>query len=101
VADQRSDPGSVLHLCRDLIALRRRTPELQTGASEDVPAPPGVWAWRRGSDLVVVLNLAEDPVEMPLDGATVLIATDRRRDGEAVSGSLRLDGWSAAVARLG
>jgi alpha-glucosidase len=101
VADQRSDPGSVLHLCRDLIALRRTTPELQTGASEDLPAPPGVWAWRRGSDLVVVLNLAEDPVEMPLEGATVLIATDRRRDGEAVSGSLRLDGWSAAVARLG
>src|SRR5690606_10501459 len=36
----RSDPGSILHLYRDLLTLRRSTPELQLGALrliEDVP----------------------------------------------------------------
>ena len=32
VEDQRSDPGRCSASARDLIALRRRTPELQTGA---------------------------------------------------------------------
>ena len=48
VEDQRLDPESVLTLARDLIALRRRTPELQTGAYASLAAPDGVWAWRRG-----------------------------------------------------
>ena len=33
VADQRSDPDSVLNFVRDLIALRRATPDLQAGGS--------------------------------------------------------------------
>ena len=46
--DQRDDPDSMLTLARDLIALRRRTPDLQTGGYESLETPGGVWAWRRG-----------------------------------------------------
>ena len=48
VAAQREDPGSILHLVRDLIALRREREDLRGGAYETLPAPDGAWAWRRG-----------------------------------------------------
>ena len=41
VAAQREDPGSVLHLVRDLIALRRERADLRGGAYETLPAPGG------------------------------------------------------------
>jgi alpha-glucosidase len=90
VEDQRSDPGSTLTLVRDLIALRRHTSDLQTGSYRCMAAPDGVWAWRRGTGVVVALNLSDD--EAVLDGIEghILMATDRGRDGESVSGALRL-----------
>ena len=48
VVAQRDDPGSVLTLCRDLIAFRRRHPEFSAGDYESWPAPEGTWAWWRG-----------------------------------------------------
>src|SRR5919108_510570 len=59
VADQRADRGSVLHLVRDLIALRRERPDLQRGGYRTLPAPAGAWAWRRGSDTAVAINLSD------------------------------------------
>src|SRR5207249_2156317 len=53
VAAQRADPGSTLNLCRDLIALRRRTPDLHAGAYTTLEAPEGAWAWRRGDSTCV------------------------------------------------
>ncbi|GAB2576277.1 alpha-amylase family glycosyl hydrolase [Streptomyces capparidis] len=44
VADQLADPGSVLHLTRRLIALKKRL----TGPYEALPAPEGHWRYRRG-----------------------------------------------------
>ncbi len=101
VADQRSDPGSVLHLVRDLIALRRDTPDLRSGPAADVEAPTGVWAWRRGSDTLVALNLSDEATETTVPAATILVGTDRRRDGEAVGEALRLGPWEGAVLALG
>jgi alpha-glucosidase len=82
VAEQRDDFGSPLNLCRDLIALRRREPDLRSGAYEQLDAPPGVWAYRRGERHVVALNLSDEPVELPLRGR-VLVSTGRDRDDEA------------------
>ncbi len=39
VAAQREDPASTLHLVRDLIALRRRTPDLAAGSYATLDAP--------------------------------------------------------------
>jgi alpha-glucosidase len=100
VAAQREDPGSVLRLVRDLVALRRATPDLTRGAYAQVPAPAGTWAFRRGEGTLVALRLAEG--ESALEGmrGEVAIATDRARDGEAVDGTLRLAPWEAVVVHL-
>jgi alpha-glucosidase len=101
VADQRSDPASHLHLCRDLIALRRETPELRSGDYASLPSPDGVWAWRRGEDIDVAVNLSGEAASLPLGPATIEIGTDRSRDGEIVDGELRLGPWEGAVLRRG
>ena len=64
VASQRDDGDSLMHLFRELIALR---PMLR-GPAEPVDAAPGTVAFGRG-DLVVVVNLGDDAVPMP-DGGT-------------------------------
>jgi alpha-glucosidase len=100
VAAQRDDKGSMLSFCRDLIALRREHPHLREGAYEQLAAPDGVWAWRRGSDFAVALNLGRDKAEVAgLDGS-VLLGTDRRRDGEAAGSALRLGPAEGALVAL-
>jgi alpha-glucosidase len=97
VAAQREDRGSMLHFVRDLIALRRERADLRGGIYETLPAPAGAWAWRRGDATVAAVNLSGS--ELTVDGidGTVLVATDRARDGERVSGALRLGPWEGAV----
>ena len=96
VAGQRDEPGSILRLCRDAIALRRREPDLLGGSYESVEAGPGVWAWRRGR-FAVVLNLGRRKRRVPLEGQIVL-ATRREREGE--SGPLELGPAEGAVVDL-
>jgi glycosidase len=96
VSDQRADPGSMLHLARDLIALRRERADLRGGGYATLPVPDGAWAWRRGEDTAAAVNLSDAPVEIELEGR-ILIGTDRTRDGEAVEGMLRLGPWEGAV----
>jgi glycosidase len=100
VAAQREDPGSILHLVRDLIALRREREDLRGGAYETLPAPAGAWAWRRGERTAVAVNLGDAEVELEGLEGTVLAATDRARDGEAVGGALRLAPGEGAVVEL-
>ena len=98
VAAQREFPGSTLHLVRDLIALRRATPGLRTGAYATLPAPAGAWAWARGDGHAVALNLADAHVVVEGVPGTIAIATDRARDGEAVdAGGLALGPYEGAV----
>ena len=101
VEDQRGDPDSMLQLCRDLIALRRATPDLRSGAYASLPSPDGVWAWRRGEGIVVAVNLSGEGASLPLGPATIEIGTDRARDGETVEGDLSLEAWEGAVLRQG
>jgi alpha-glucosidase len=100
VEAQRDDPESVLHLVRDLIALRRERSELRDGAYATLPAPEGAWAWRRGAGTAVALNLSDSDVEVDGVGGTVLVATERGRDGERVDGPLRLGPWTGAIIAL-
>ena len=60
VPDQRDDPGSVLTLCRDLIAFRRRHPEFSTGDTATLATPAEVWALTRGERHVVALNMSSE-----------------------------------------
>ena len=97
VESQRSDRGSILHLCRDLIALRRTRAELAAGDLRTLDSPPGVWAWRRGAGTVVAVNLGDNAARLDGVRGTVLIGTARDRDGAAVSGTLDLDPAEGAV----
>jgi alpha-glucosidase len=101
VAAQRQDPGSVLHLVRDLIALRRSQRDLTAGAYATLPAPEGAWAWRRGERFGVAANLSEAPVTVAGLAGRVAIATSRARDGEVVDGALALEPFEAAAVALG
>jgi alpha-glucosidase len=97
VEDERSDPGSVLTLARDVIALRRATPDLQTGSYTTLASPPGVWAWRRGDGVAVVLNLSDEEATVGGVDGRILVATERRRDGAPVAGPLGLGPWQGVV----
>ena len=87
----------MLHLARDLIALRRRTADLRLGRYRTLDAPEGVWAWSRGDRVVVALNLTDDLVHLPGVEGAVRLGTDRRRDGETITGELRLGAWEGLV----
>lgn len=87
----------MLHLCRDLIALRRGREDLHSGAQEPIQAPEDIWAWRRGKETLVALNHVDAPSMLPLDAGEILIGTERGRAGERVDGSVRLDPWEAVV----
>ena len=94
VAEQRDDPESALTLVRDLIALRRERADLHAGDYATLAAPDGAWAWRRGAGTVVALNLSDGEVAVDAAG-TVLLATDRGREGQPFDG--RLGPWEGAV----
>jgi alpha-glucosidase len=98
VEDQRAEPDSTLSFTRDLIALRRRTPALSGGGYEELPAPPGAWAWRRDEDVIVAVNLGSDPVEIDGIEGSVALGTDRAREGERVDGRLRLEQAEGVIA---
>jgi alpha-glucosidase len=89
-AAQRSDESSILEVCRNLIAFRRTSEDLRRGDYQEHASPPGVWAWRRGERTVVAINFGErDAVVGGCEGS-VAVATDREREGERISGGLRL-----------
>ncbi len=97
VEAQRGDPESILTFTRDLIALRRRTPDLQTGDYRSLDASAATWAWSRGQHIVVVANMSDK--EGTVDGVSgkVLFATDGRRHGSSFSGTVKLRGWEGVV----
>ena len=97
VADQRRDPSSTLNFVHDLIALRRQRPDLRSGTYRQLPSPDGTWAWQRGRDTMIVLNLSDQPVRLPSIGGRLLISTTRSREGERVDGSLTLSPWEGAI----
>ena len=93
VATQREDTSSVLHLTRDLIALRKEF----VGASYlRRRSPEGTWLYRRGHH-VVALNMSDEPQRFDRLRGVVRISTTRERDGQAVSGGLSLEPWEGAV----
>ena len=97
VADQRDDPASFLTFCRDLIGVRRDREDLRSGPYERLGSPEGVWAWRRGSGTMVIVNHGDGPATLPTASGTVLIDTGRQRAGERVEGPLRLEPWEALI----
>ena len=100
VAAQREDRGSVLHLVRDLVALRRGHSELRTGAYARLEASGDAWAWRRGDGFAVALNLGDAPATVAGVTGRVVISGDRSRDGEEGAGTVELGPYEGVVVEL-
>jgi alpha-glucosidase len=97
VESQRNDPGSILSFTRELIALRRRLSELQTGTYAQLTAPEDVWAWRRGEGITVALNLSDRETRVQGVGGTVAASSPGGREGEPVQAEISLRGWEGVV----
>jgi glycosidase len=94
VAEQRADPDSTLAWCQEVIALRRRIPDLASGAQELLHAEGAVLAWKRGEGITLAANLSPAAATMPrLAGELVLASDDVRLDDTA----LQLPPWGCAV----
>jgi len=94
VADQRDDPGSVLGLCRSLLALRRAEFRGEIVPYELLAADGGLWSYRAGP-LTVTVNLSDQPAPLPGPARDILLSTapDPRSPGES------LGPWQGVVAR--
>ncbi|MGO9344701.1 MAG: alpha-amylase family glycosyl hydrolase, partial [Acidimicrobiales bacterium] len=93
----RSDKGSMLTFCRDLIALRRQFRELQTGDYALLEARDGVWAFSRGGRFVVALNLSDQTSILDGVRGAILMSTDRSREGAGVRGTVELGEWEGVI----
>ena len=97
VAVERDDPTSMLTLYRCLLALRRATPVLTTGAYVALAAQGDILAYRRTDaeqTYCVVLNLGGQPQHFDLCQVAgtqkVVLSTYLDRAGEVVQGGLPL-----------
>ena len=97
VADQRHDRSSTVTFVHDLIAARRRRPDLRSGAYKQLPAPAGAWVWQRGGVTTIALNLSDRPVSLPAIGGIVVISTTRSQDGVRLHRGLTLGPWEGAI----
>jgi glycosidase len=95
VADQRDDPDSTLNVCRNLLALRKAEFDGQVASYTQLPAPPGVWAYRSGP-LQVAANFTGQAVTLPALGEVLL--TTRPAAPLATAG-MTLGPWQGVVTR--
>jgi alpha-glucosidase len=75
VAAQEADPGSMLSLYRQALALRAASPAFGAPELEWLPAPDGCLAFRRPGGLVCLLNLSGAPIPLP-EGRVLLASAD-------------------------
>jgi alpha-glucosidase len=102
VAALADDPASILSLYRQLIALRRGSAALASGAIEAVAADGDVLTYgRRTGDepLSIFLNLGDEPRQVPVPRGRVLLSTHLDRGGETVAGIVRLRPAEGIVVR--
>ena len=62
---QRSDPGSMLALYKSALALRRAEPSLCSADLVWNEGPADMLSYWRGADVLVLANLADEPVDLP------------------------------------
>jgi glycosidase len=104
VAGQLGEGTSLLHLVRELIALRHRDDRLDVDSPVEVLASGYPMAYLRGGTLAVVLNPGRLGVRFPLDGAAraqPLVARGCRTEaGDGGHDVVHLDGHGYAVLDL-
>jgi alpha-glucosidase len=97
VDDQRHDPDSILAFTRRVIALRTGSDDVAVGAYRSLPSPDGTWVFARGRATVVALNLSDSDHEIEDLSGSILLASERAREGATVERRLALAPWSGVV----
>jgi alpha-glucosidase len=104
VANLDADISSLLSLYKALIALRRKLPQLVTGAYQPVAAQGDILLYRRegeGGAVVIALNLGPEPISLTSGsiglGRAILLSTFLDREGEEIRGALDLRGNEGVI----
>jgi alpha-glucosidase len=104
VVNLEADARSILSLYKSLIGLRKKLPQLVTGAYVPIAAEGDLLLYRRESDgnaVVIALNLGADPVSIESEtvglGGEILLSTFLDRQGESVQGVLDLRGNEGVI----
>jgi alpha-glucosidase len=99
VVNLEADARSILSLYKALIRLRKKLPQLMSGAYVPIAAQGDLLIYRReseGAAVVIALNLGADPVSLVSDAAglsgQILLSTFMDRQGEKIQDSLDLRG---------
>ena len=106
VARQRGDLGSLFHLYRRLIDLRRRHPALATGGYLLIEAEGDILMIVREQDaerFLVVLNFSSSPASAALPPkypGTVVLNVDGGREGESIVEEVALAGNDGLIVKL-
>jgi alpha-glucosidase len=106
VAAEREAPDSMLSLYQRLIDLRRSEPALEIGAYKGIEAQGDLLCYVRelpDRRILVALNLGGDGASFDLDSGwsgSVVVGTDRDREGAGVKGRVELAGNEGIVVRL-
>jgi alpha-glucosidase len=104
VANLEADGASILNLYKALIALRRSSPQLVTGAYQPIAAQGDVLLYRRSNEagkLVIALNLGTQPIAISSAAigsrSEILLSTFLDRKGETVEDLLHLRGNEGVI----
>jgi alpha-glucosidase len=88
-----ADPGSILHLYRQVLAARRTSPALRAGTCRLLPSPDGVLVFERvagGDRRIVMVNFERTEVAVPAVGV-VEVASDGVSQDQTYGGVIRAD----------
>jgi glycosidase len=103
VQSQLEDPDSHLNLYRRLLALRRNSAALTTGAYRSLdPVPPECFVFQRSQEaerVLVAVNFSAQPVSVDTAGLTgqIAVSTERGNESNEVDGMLELLPHEAVV----
>ena len=75
VEKQEADPDSTLSFYRDLLALRRKVAAGVEHTVTLLDSSPGTLAFRRGDDLVCVVNCSSRPAKVPAEAGELLMSS--------------------------
>jgi alpha-glucosidase len=103
VATLDQDAGSMLHLYRKLILLRRGNPVLVSGKMTSIATDGSLLRYERvgsGESLLILLNMGHDPIEAITESGAILMSTCLDREGDNVNGTVRLRASEGMIIHL-
>ena len=102
VSDQQRDPASTLRFTRRLITLRQKDDDLRTGPYHELPSSHHVWAYQRGDNTIIVLNMSRHSATFNSAIAKLVLSSvpNRPLASEAGTQVWQLAPWEGIIIRL-